>query len=119
MTDAHDRAMIVAAAADAKKADDIVVLEVGHILSIAEVFVIASAPNTRQVRTIVDAVVEQMRNEAGSPPRASEGHDTSTWVLIDYGDVVVHVFLAETREFYGLERLWADAPRLTYRADAS
>ncbi len=89
-------------------------LDVGDIMSLAEIFVIVSAPNTRLVRTIVDAIDERMREEAGVRPRTVEGLDTATWVLLDYGDVVVHVFLHETREFYGLERLWADAPRITW-----
>ncbi len=84
----------------------------GDILGIADAFVIVSAPNTRLVRTIVDEVERRLLEEAGSKPRASEGRDDATWVLLDYGDVIVHVFLEETRQFYGLERLWADAPRI-------
>ena len=88
-------------------------LDVGDIMSLAEIFVIVSAPNTRLVRTIVDAIDERMRDETHTRARTVEGLDTATWVLLDYGDVVVHVFLHETREFYGLERLWADAPRIS------
>ncbi len=110
MIDAYERARLAAAAADSKKASDTIVLDVGDIISVTDAFVITSAPNTRLVRTIVDAVEEQLRVEAGARPRAVEGLDGATWVLLDYGDLVVHVFLDETREFYGLERLWADAP---------
>ncbi len=109
-----DRARTIADAADSKKGEDIVVLDVGDIMSLAEIFVIVSAPNTRLVRTLVDAIDEQMREKAGVRPRTVEGLDSATWVLLDYGDVVVHVFLDETREFYGLERLWADAPRINW-----
>lgn len=90
------------------------VLDVGEILGITDAFVIAAGSNTRQVRTIVDEVEKQLREQAAVKPRAVEGLDDATWVLLDYGDVVVHVFLHETREFYGLERLWADAERIPW-----
>lgn len=112
MIDAYERARIAAEAANAKKATDTIVLDVGDIISVTEAFVITSAPNTRLVRTIVDEVQDQLREQAASRPRAVEGLESATWVLLDYGDIVVHVFSDETREFYGLERLWADAPRL-------
>jgi ribosome-associated protein len=111
-TDATSKARIAANAAHDKKGEDILVLEVGSIMGIVEHFVVTSASNTRQVRTIVDEVDKQMRARAGLKPRATEGVTDASWVLVDYGDVVVHVFLTETREFYGLERLWADAPRV-------
>src|SRR4051812_43178513 len=110
--DAYERARIAAEAANSKKATDTIVLDVGDIISVTDAFVITSAPNTRLVRTIVDEVQEHLRAQTGSRPRAVEGLESSTWVLLDYGDIVVHVFSDETREFYGLERLWADAPRL-------
>jgi ribosome-associated protein len=90
------------------------VLEVGSIMGIVDYFVVTSASNTRQVRTIVDEIEAQMAARARQKPRASEGVADASWVLMDYGDVVVHVFLTETREFYGLERLWADAPRVAW-----
>jgi ribosome-associated protein len=83
-------------------------------MGIVEEFVVTSASNTRQVRTIVDEVEKQMREQGDVRPRAVEGLTDASWVLIDYSDVVVHVFLNETREFYGLERLWADAPRVAW-----
>lgn len=112
MSDARTRALVAAEAASDKLAHDIVVLEVGDIIGITEYFVICSANNTRQVRTVVDEIEEQVRVLDGGKPRATEGREDAQWVLIDYGDVVVHVFLAETREYYELERLWADAPRV-------
>ena len=112
------RSRIAARAADAKKAQDIVILDVGEIMGIVESFVIASAPNSRLVRAIVDEVERELFERTGDKPRAVEGLRDASWVLLDYGDLVVHVFLTETREFYGLERLWADAARLSWEATA-
>jgi ribosome-associated protein len=118
-TDVATRALIAARAADAKKGDDIIVLDVGDIIGIVECFVITSASNTRLVRTIVEEVERQVFEQTGEKPRAVEGLRDASWVLLDYGDLVVHVFLAETREFYGLERLWADADRLEWADSAT
>lgn len=106
--------MVAARAADDKLGTDVVVLDVGDIIGITEVFVIASASNTRQVRTICDEVELALKVEADLAPRSVEGLRDASWVLIDYGLLVVHVFLAETREFYDLERLWSDAPRVAW-----
>ena len=114
---ARDLAMVAARAAEAKGAHDVIVLEVGDVLVVADEFVIASASNDRLVKAIVDDV-ERLVAEAGfSQPLRIEGLDDRHWVLIDYGDVVVHVFLDETREYYELERLWADAPLERFPAD--
>jgi ribosome-associated protein len=118
-TTSTDRARIAARAADDKKAEDIVVLDVGEIMGIVDAFVIAHASNTRLVRAIVDEVKAQLLEQAGVKPRSVEGLDDMTWVLLDYGDLVVHVFLAETREFYGLERLWTDAARIVWSGAAA
>jgi len=116
---ARDLAMVAARAADAKGAQDVVVLEVGDVLVVADEFVIASASNDRLVKAIVDDV-ERLVAEAGfSRPLRVEGLDDRHWVLIDYGDVVVHVFLDETREYYELERLWGDVPRLEWAQTAT
>lgn len=116
---ARDLAMVAARAADAKGAHDVVVLEVGDVLVVADEFVIASASNDRLVKAIVDDV-ERLVAEAGfSRPLRVEGLDDRHWVLIDYGDVVVHVFLHETREYYELERLWGDVPRLEWAQTAA
>jgi ribosome-associated protein len=114
VADAQARAVLAAGAASSKKADDILVLEVGDIISITDYFVIASASNPRLVRTIVDEVERVMKEEASLAPRGTEGLDDASWVLLDYGDIVVHVFLDETREYYDLDRLWADAPRVDW-----
>jgi ribosome-associated protein len=108
------RVAVAAAAASAKKGNDIVALDVGDILSITDAFVITSASNTRQVRTIVDEVEKAMKEQVSAPPASVEGRDDATWVLLDYGDIVVHVFLDETRGYYELERLWADAPAIEW-----
>ena len=110
---------MAARAADDKKGEDIIVLDVAEIMGIVDAFVIAHASNTRLVRTIVEEVKTQLFEKAGVKPRSVEGLDDLTWVLLDYEDVIVHVFLAETREFYGLERLWTDAPRIVWNAAAA
>jgi ribosome-associated protein len=110
----HRRVAVAAAAASAKKGEDVVALDVGDILSITDAFVITSATNTRHVRTIVEEIERAMKEHASVPPTSVEGLDDATWVLLDYGDVVVHVFLDETRAYYELERLWADAPRVEW-----
>jgi ribosome-associated protein len=110
---------VAARAADDKGARDIVILEVGDVLVVADEFVIASASNDRQVKAIVDDL-ERVVDEAGhGKPLRVEGLDDRHWVLIDYGDVVVHVFLEETREYYELERLWSDVPRLEWAEPAA
>ena len=108
------RAAAAAHAAADKKGDDIVVLGVGEIITIIDCFVLVSASNTRQVRTIVDEVEAAVAALDGGRPIGVEGRETATWVLLDYGDVVVHVFHDETRAYYDLDRLWGDAPRLAW-----
>lgn len=110
--DAQARALAAAEVAVAKSGHDVAVLDVGEIISIIDYFVLVSASNTRLVRTIVDEVERVMREYDGSRPIGVEGLNDATWVLLDYGDLVVHVFLDETRDFYDLDRLWADAARV-------
>jgi len=104
----------MAAVASSKKALDTVVLDVGDIISITDAFVITSGANSRQVRTIVDEMERALKERDGIKPRAVEGLDDASWVLLDYGDVVAHVFLADTRAYYDLDRLWADAPTIDW-----
>jgi ribosome-associated protein len=104
-------ATVAAHAAADKKATDVVVLDVSDQLVITDVFLIASAPNERQVGAIVDNVEEQLR-VAGHKPVRREGAREGRWVLLDYVDLVVHVQHDEERSFYGLERLWKDCPRI-------
>ena len=111
-------ALEAARAADSKSANDIVVLEVGPILAVTEHFVIASAGNTRQVRTIAEEIEQQIAAAGGPRPLRVEGLDDLHWVLLDYGELVVHVFLEETRQYYDLERLWSDVPRVAWQDTA-
>ena len=104
-----------AAAAAEKKAHDVVVLDVSDQLVITDCFVIASAPNERQVEAIVDAVEERLRM-LGVKPTRREGAREGRWVLLDFVDVVVHVQHTEERGFYGLDRLWKDCPRIPVTA---
>jgi ribosome-associated protein len=102
-------AVAAAEAAADKLAEDVVALDVSQQLVITDVFVLCSAPNDRQVRAIVDAVEERLRG-MGIRPLRREGERENRWVLLDFGDVVVHVQLAEERIHYALERLWKDCP---------
>jgi ribosome-associated protein len=103
--------MVAADAAADKKASDIVALDVSQLVVITEFFVIVSGANDRQVKTIAEEIEHRMK-EAGLPPRSREGERKGEWVLLDFGDVVVHVFQPAAREFYRIEHLWDDAPRL-------
>jgi ribosome-associated protein len=105
----RDWCEVAARAAWAKGGEDSVILMVGEVLPITDAFVITSGSNPRQVRTIVEEVEEQVKRAGGPAPRRIEGLDDARWVLMDYGDFVVHVLLHEARHFYRLERLWADA----------
>ena len=109
-------ARIAAKAADDKTATDTVVLEVGEVLGIADAFVITSAGNERLVRTIAEEIERQVKEAGGPGPLRVEGKSDARWVLMDYGDIVVHVFLEEARRYYDLERLWADAPRFDWQS---
>lgn len=111
--------IVAARVADAKAGQDVVVLEVGPVLALCSHFVIASAPNTRLVRTIADEVEAQLKADSGPSPIRVEGLDDLRWVLLDYGDFVVHVFLDETRRYYDLERLWSDVARVPWQEAAS
>lgn len=110
--------MVAARAADEKGASDVVILEVGEVLVVADEFVVASAANDRLVRAIVDEVERQVAAatdlRGNTKPLRIEGRDERRWVLMDYGDVVVHVFLQEVRDYYELERLWGDVPRVEW-----
>lgn len=95
------------------------ILEVGDVLVVADEFVVVSAANDRQVKAIVDEV-ERAAHEGGfAKPLRIEGLDDRHWVLMDYGDVIVHVFLEETRRYYELERLWSDVPRIGWAEAAA
>lgn len=111
-TRALDLARAAAHAAQDKLAEDVVGLDVTGQLALTDVFVIASAPNERQVSSIVDAVEDRLL-ELGAKTLRREGQREGRWVLMDFGDIVVHVMHTEDREFYDLERLWKDCPVIT------
>jgi ribosome-associated protein len=98
-----------------KGGEDPVILSVGATLAITDAFVIVSAPNPRLVRTLAEEVEEKVKLAGGPSPRAIEGLDDARWVLMDYGDFVVHILLTEARDFYQLDRLWSDGDRWDWR----
>ena len=112
--DSFELCRVAAAAAADKKAARPVILDVGSLLGIVDAFVICSAGNDRQVRTVADEVERKVREHDGSKPLRVEGKNEATWVLLDYGDFLVHIFLEEWRTYYDLERLWKDAARVEW-----
>jgi ribosome-associated protein len=112
---ARELALVAAQAAADKKAQDIAILDVGDQLVITDAFLLASAPNERQVLSIVDAIEEALVNlpDKAKPVRR-EGQRVGRWVLLDYVDIVVHVQHSEEREFYALDRLWKDCPTIPF-----
>lgn len=117
MVDTIELAHMAADAAGSKKADDVRILDLRSITSIADFFVICSGASTTQVDAIADGI-EQALKKGGRHPSHVEGKAESTWILMDYGDVVVHIFEEQTRAFYALERLWNDAPNIPLSARA-
>ncbi|MGS2809620.1 ribosome silencing factor [Nocardia sp. MW-W600-9] len=116
--EAVEMAKVAALAADDKLATDVVVLDVSEQLVITDCFVIASAPNERQVNAIVDNVEEKLR-EAGHKPVRREGTREGRWALLDYVDIVVHIQHNDERNFYALERLWRDCPTVAVEGIAA
>ncbi len=112
-------ARTAARAASAKGGEATVIIEVGLVLAITDAFVITSGRNTRQVKSIAEEVEVQLKAEGDIKPLRVEGLGDSQWILLDYGDLVIHVFLDETREYYDLERLWSDAPRVEWEDEAA
>jgi ribosome-associated protein len=110
--DDQAKLMTAARAASERKAVEMVALDIRKIASFAEYFLICAGTSTRQVQAIADEVLEKMREERGARPLHTEGYETATWILLDYGDLIVHVFTEESRQFYQLERLWRDAERV-------
>ena len=109
----ESRVRVAVAAALDKKALDLDVLSVGALTSIADYFVLASATNERQAAAIADSIEEQLKQQLGVRPLLIEGTTPGRWILLDYGDFIVHIFTEDVRRFYGLERLWGDAPNVT------
>lgn len=105
-------AKIAATAADDKKATDILMLDLTDKSDVCDYFLICTVANNPMMNAVVEAVEEKVRLNCGEKPLSIEGRAGSTWVLVDYGPVVVHVFREESRDFYRLERLWGDAPHV-------
>ena len=112
-------AFVAAAAADEKLGADTVILAMDELLGVVDAFVVTSGRNVRQVRTMVEEIEKQVKERTSRAPSSVEGLRDAGWVLMDYGDFVVHVFLDEVREFYDLEHLWSGAPRVPWQDQAA
>jgi ribosome-associated protein len=110
-----DTALVAARAADDKLGEATVVLAMGELLGVVDAFVVTSGRNDRQVRALVEEVERRVKDHDGTAPVAVEGLSDATWVLMDYGDFVVHVFAEQTRSYYDLEHLWSGAPRVSWQ----
>lgn len=113
--DAKDLALQCRELADNKKAENIVVLDVREVSSITDYFVIATGTSEPHLRAIVDEVRDKVQEEHGLKPRATDGSLQTSWVVLDYFDVIVHIMRADVRQHYDLEGLWGDAPRVRSR----
>ena len=111
-----DHVLIAARAIDEKKGTDIVIQDVSELLNITDYFIICTAANNRRVESIAEAIEEKLRLEAGIKPLSIEGVEDSTWVLMDFGAFVVHIFQPAQRDYYRLEQLWDSAPTLDVAA---
>lgn len=112
MLSSKELAAVAAKALDSKMAKDVKVLRTSDLTVLADYFVIATATSTTHVKTLSDAA-DKALSELGEPPLRREGYRSDSWVLLDFGCVVVHIFMKEAREFYNLERLWGDAEEVT------
>lgn len=109
MTGSRELAVAAARAASSKQAVDVVILDVSKLIVITDFFVIGAASNDRQLKAIADEIETACR-DLGAKPVRREGEREAKWILLDYVDFVAHVFTVEERDYYGLERLWGDAP---------
>jgi ribosome-associated protein len=116
--DSKEKSLLAAQAALDKKASDLIVFEVGGLTTVADYFIICSAESHRQVRAIRDHI-DAMLSKQGCRLFSTEGEETSRWILMDYSDLIIHIFKDDVRSFYALERLWGDAPRLEVPLDAA
>jgi len=116
--DTLGRARLLSEAALDQKALDLLVIDVRGLTSFADAFILATATSDRHAKAVADAVTKTAK-EAGFGVMGTEGYDEGRWILIDIGDLIVHVFQEETRTYYDLERLWADAPRVDVEATES
>ena len=108
----QEQAIFIAQSAKDKKAEDVIVLEVGDLTSIADYFIFTSGESERQVRGLATFIEKEMTLKYRIHP-VVEGKETANWILLDYGDIIVHIFRTDIRQYYALEKMWADAPQLT------
>lgn len=106
-----EQAVFIAQAAQEKQAGEVLVLEVGAMTSLADYFVFASGDSERQVRGIA-SFIEKMMNTRYKTTPDIEGKEAANWILLDYGDIIVHIFKSDVRQYYELEKMWADAPQI-------
>jgi ribosome-associated protein len=111
--------MAAASLADAKKAQDIVLLDMRELVSYTDHLVVCTGQTPRQTKAIADEIRRSLKEELGVGPRRVEGEREGEWILMDYLDMVVHVFTPQARDFYRLDRLWREAPQRVYQAAAS
>ena len=116
--DREQKAALAVAAALDRKAEDVVALDVRQLASFADTFLLATGRSDRQVRSIADAVSEALESH-GETRLGVEGYDEGRWVLMDFGDLIAHVFQPDVREHYDLERLWSDAPSIDVGDEAA
>lgn len=110
--ESKELALEIAKFLDSKKATDLEVIQIGELTTIGDYFVIATASNTVMVKALCDDLDEHLGKTRGISPKRIEGRSTGQWILLDYRDVIVHIFYTDTRDYYGIDRVWADAPRL-------
>lgn len=111
MTDAKELVQVVYQALDSKKAENIKIIDISNVSVVADYFIIANGLNQNQVQALVDSVQEELY-KVGYEPKQIEGYRTGSWILMDYGDIIVHVFSKEDRLFYDLERIWRDGKEI-------
>jgi ribosome-associated protein len=116
--DGRDIALFAARVADEKKGEDIIVYDLRGLTDLTDYFVIATAHSKAQVRAIVETISRELKS-AGTTKLGQEGSDNGQWILLDYADCVIHIFSPELREYYGLESLWGDAPKVEWTSDAA
>lgn len=110
-----EMAKIAYAALEEKKANDIKIIDISGVSVLADYFIIASGSNRNQVQAMVDSVQEDLYKKAGAEAKQIEGYQSATWILLDYADIIVHVFDEENRLFYDLERIWRDGSLVDYK----
>ena len=112
MEASKELALEIAKFLDSKKATDLEVIQIGELTTIGDFFVIATANNTSLVKSLCEDLDEYLGKKRGISPKRIEGKTAGQWILMDYRDVIVHIFYTDTRDYYGIDRVWADAPRL-------